>query len=65
VCGYVSAKAVDNLTKNANVVDLLEKHLVTIFGPVMEYIRASLQESDARSWAIKLGVALVRAALGK
>ena len=24
VCGYVNAKAVDNLTKNASVVDLLE-----------------------------------------
>ena len=62
---FANAKAVENFTRNADLVDLLEKHLITIFGPIVETLEECLQKSVARSWGIKLGVALVRAALGE
>ena len=65
VCVFVNAKVIDNLTRNADLVDLLEKHLAPILTTILDTLKEHLQQSVARSWAIKLGVALVRAAMGK
>ena len=65
VCMLVDPKVIDNLTRNTDVVDLLEKHLAQMFSTIVDKLKESLQASVARPWGIRLGVALVRAAQGK
>ena len=65
MCQFVTPKVVENMAKRLDVLVLLEKSLADVLGTVTEKLQDFTQASEARRFAFMLGIALVRAAMGK